>query len=156
MSDPLGKWYTPYIGLRGKGRKCCGCDTMLCYRWRFIGTPLVWNTWTDPFRINCISATHQMTEQALYTLNGNSGYMLEGDFEGIIPLSPNWRGTFWLNGSWMQVSGTGRLDSSLEPSPPALPPLPVFASIVNGSVDIPNSQIQRFWYGLGLGLEFFF
>jgi len=151
MSDPLGKWYTPYIGLRGKGRKCCGCDTMLCYRWRFIGTPLVWNTWTDPFRINCISATHQMTEQALYTLNGNSGYMLEGDFEGIIPLSRNWRGTFWLNGSWYQVSGTGSLTSNVLAST-----LQFAANIQSGNVDIPNSQIQRSWYGLGLGLEFFF
>ncbi|HTY26000.1 MAG TPA: hypothetical protein VMC85_22920 [Desulfomonilaceae bacterium] len=151
MSDPLGKFYTPYIGLRGKGRKCCGCDTILCYRWRFIGTPLVWNTWNDPFLINCISATQQETIQTLYTLNGTSGYMLEGDFEGIIPLSSNWRGTFWLNGSWMQANGTGRLDSTVQAST-----LPVFASILTGSVDIPDSQIQRFWYGLGLGLEFSF
>ena len=53
MSDPLGKFYVPYIGIRGKGRKCCGCETVLCYKWRFIGSPLIWNTWNDPFLINC-------------------------------------------------------------------------------------------------------
>jgi hypothetical protein len=148
MSDPLGKFYVPYIGIRGKGRKCCGCDTELCYKWRFIGSPLIWNTWNDPFLINCRSAVAQETDQTLYNLNGNSGYFLEGDFEGIYPITRNVRGTLWLNLSAMQVSGTGRIDSSAIAST-------VF-NVASGSVDIPDSRIQRSWYAFGLGMEMSF
>jgi hypothetical protein len=89
--------------------------------------------------------------QTTYTLNGNSGYMLEGDFEGIYPITRNVKGTFWLNGSWMQASGTGSLTSNVLAST-----LQFAANIQSGNVDIPNSQIQRSWYGLGLGLEMSF
>jgi hypothetical protein len=148
MSDPLGKFYVPYIGIRGKGRKCCGCESVLCYKWRFIGSPLIWNNWNDPLLINCRSDVNQETHLTRYTLNGNSGYFLEGDFEGLYPITRNVRGTLWLNLSTMQVSGTGRIDSNVVAST-------VF-NVPSGSVDIPDSRIQRSWYAFGLGMEMSF
>jgi hypothetical protein len=148
MSDPLGKFYVPYIGIRGKGRKCCGCESVLCYKWRFIGSPLIWNTWNDPLLINCRSAVNQETILTRYTLNGNSGYFLEGDFEGIYPITRNVRGTLWLNLSAMQVSGTGTIDSNVVAST-------VF-NVQSGSASVPDSRIQRSWYAFGLGMEMSF
>jgi hypothetical protein len=148
VDDPYGKFYWPYIGIRGKGRKCCGCDTELCYRWRFIGSPIVWNQWNDPFRIQCSSATQTEIHETRYRLDGNSGYFLEGDFEGLYPITRNVRGTLWLNLSTMQVNGTGTLSSSVVGS--------TIFNIPAGSASIPDSRIQRSWYAFGLGMEMSF
>jgi hypothetical protein len=148
VDDPLGKIYWPYIGIRGKGRKCCGCDTELCYRWRFVGSPLVWSIWNDPFRIQCASATQTEILQTQYTLNGNSGYFLEGDFEGLYPITRNVRGTLWLNLSTAQVNGTANLSSTVQAS--------TVMGVQPGSASIPDSRIQRSWYAFGLGMEMSF
>jgi hypothetical protein len=148
MSDPLGKIYWPYIGIRGKCRKCCGCETELCYRWRLIGSPIAWVNWNDPFRINCASAVNQETHQTLYTLNTNSGGFIEGDFEGMYPITRNWRGTCWFTGSWFQYTGTGQLTSTVLAS--------TLFDVVPGSVSIPDSRLTRSFYAVGLGMEMSF
>jgi hypothetical protein len=148
VGDPLGKLYIPYIGIRGKGRKCCGCETILQYRWRVIGSPLIWTNWQDPFNVNCASPLQTEVQQTLYTLNSNSGGFVEGDFEGIYTVTRNIRGTIWFTGSWFEAYGTGRLNSKVVAST-------VFEN-QNGSADIDNSRLQRTFYGLGLGLEFLF
>jgi hypothetical protein len=149
ISDPLGKIYWPYIGIRGKCRKPCGCDTVLCYRWRFIGSPIAWVNWKDPFRINSVSATGlREIHQTLYTLNTNSGGFLEGEFEGMYPVTCNLRGTCWFSAGWFQSTGTGELTSTVVASD-------VFG-VAAGSVSIPESRFQRSFYAFGLGMEMSF
>jgi len=97
-----------------------------------------------------LTTARQERHQTLYTLNGNSGYLLEGDFEGIYPITRNVRGTLWLNGSCMQVNGTGRIDSNVEATA-----VDVF-NVQSGSASIPDSRIQRSWYAFGLGMEMSF
>ena len=148
ISDPLGKFYWPYIGIRGKCRKCCGCETELCYKWRIIGSPIVWADWNDPFRIACASATQTEIHTTLYTLHANSGGFIEGEFEGMYPVTRNLRGTCWFNASWYQATGTGQLTSTVQGS--------TLFDVVPGSVSIPDSRLQRSWYALGLGMEMSF
>jgi hypothetical protein len=148
VDDPTGKIYWPYIGIRGKGRKSCGCETELCYRWRFIGSPIVWADWTDPFRVQCVSDTESEIHQTLYTLNSNSGGFIEGDFEGIYPVTRNLRGTCWFTGSWFESYGTGHLTSTVVAS--------TIFGIPNGSASIDSSRLHRSFYAFGLGMELSF
>jgi hypothetical protein len=148
VDDPQGKIYWPYIGIRGKCRKCCGCETELCYRWRLIGSPLVWANWNDPFRIHCQSATQTEIHETLYTLNTNSGGFIEGDFEGLYPITRNLRGTCWFTASWFQSTGTGQFTSSVLGS--------TLFAIPAGSASIADSRLHRSFYALGLGMEMSF
>ena len=108
----------------------------------------MWADWNDPFRIQCASPTETEIHQTLYTLHTNSGGFIEGEFEGMYPVTRNLRGTCWFNASWYQATGTGQLTSTVLAST-------VFG-VVPGSVSIPDSRLQRSWYALGLGMEMSF
>jgi hypothetical protein len=145
IDDPLGKFYEPFIGLRGKGRKCCGCETMLCYRWRIVGSPLIWSNWRDPFLMDYTCQTGQEITQTTYTLDTSRGGFVEGDFEGIYPISRSFRGTFWVAGSWLEVYGTANLTSTVAGS--------TIMRASPGTADIEDSRLHKSYYALGLGLE---
>ena len=145
VDDPTGKFYDPYIGLRGKGRKCCGCETMLCYRWRIIGSPLIWGHWVDPFLMDYTCLTGQEITQTTYTLDTNRGGFVEGDFEGIYPITRNLRGTCWFTGSWLEVYGTAKLASTVQSS--------TILRVSPGTADIEDSRLHKSYYAFGLGME---
>lgn len=145
VGDPLSKIWTPYIGIRGQGRKCCGCDTYLLYKWRIIGSPVIWNKFTNPMDIHCQSPINTEIHRTLYTLQANSGGFLEGDFEGTVQVAPYLRGNVWLTGSWMEVNGTGNLTSTVIAS--------TIFNVQPGAQDIENSKLHRSFFALGLGLE---
>jgi hypothetical protein len=110
----------------------------------------VWADWRDPFGIRCQSATTGLREihQTLYTLNTNSGGFIEGEFEGMYPVTRNLRGTCWFSASWYQVAGTGQLTSTVVASD-------IFG-IPNGGASIQDSRLHRSWYAVGLGMEMSF
>ncbi len=108
----------------------------------------MWVDWRDPFRIQCASATQTEIHQTLYQLNTNSGGFIEGDFEGMYPVTRNLRGTCWFTGSWFQSTGTGQLTSTVLGS--------TLFAIPNGGASIPDSRFQRSFYAVGLGMEMSF
>jgi len=146
--DPISKIYDPYIGLRGQGRKCCGCETTLMYRWRLIGSPIAWSHFVDPMWIHCVGPGQTEWITTTYTLDANSGYMLEGEFEGLVDVLPNLRGSMWVKGHYDQVEGQGNLTSTVTAS--------TIAGVIPGSATIDNSKIYKSYFMLGLGLETYF
>ena len=60
-------------------------------------------------------------------------------------MTRNWRGTFWVTGSWLLVYGTGKIDARVG--------LSEILHAVAGSQDINDSRLQKSYYALGLGLE---
>jgi hypothetical protein len=92
--------------------------------------------------------TGQEITQTTYTLNTSRGGFVEGDFEGIYPISRNFRGTFWFAGSWLEVYGTATLTSTVASSDD------LHAS--PGTAAIENSRLQKSYYALGLGLDLSF
>jgi hypothetical protein len=89
----------------------------------------------------------------MYKLDANSGGFVEGEFEGVVQLTSRLQGTLWGMGSWLQVTGTGKLESSVAVSEAqGGADDPTLASIP-GNVDIENSKYQRSFFALGLGLS---
>ncbi len=153
VGDPLLKLYDPFIGIRGQGRKCCGCETQLMYRWRIKGFPLAFSNFSDPMTINCRSTTTGLREivTSRYTLNASSGYFLEGEFEGLVDITRNFRGSMWVQGHVNQVEGKGQVTSTVTASDVLAPD-----GVVPGVVDIDKSKIYNSFFALGLGLETYF
>ena len=106
---------------------------------------MIWTRWQDPVLINCRCELGTEITQTTYTLDANSGGFVEGDFEGFVPLTRNWRGSFWVTGSWLEVYGTGKIDSRVA--------LSTILRATPGSQEIDNSRLQKSYYTLGLGLE---
>ncbi len=148
VGDPLSKIYDPYIGLRGAGRKCCGCETSLMYRWRLIASPVAFSHFVDPMTINCRGPLGPEIVTSTYKLDANSGYLIEGEFEGIVPVFANLRGIMWVQGHYDQVEGQGELISTVAASP--------IGGVIPGSASIDNSKISKSWFALGLGMELYF
>ncbi len=94
----------------------------------------------------------QEMSRSMYKLDANSGGFVEGEFEGVVQLTSRLQGTLWGMGSWLQVTGTGKLESSVAVSEAQGQDDPALASI-SGNVDIENSKYQRSFFALGLGLS---
>ncbi|MBI5252718.1 MAG: hypothetical protein HY912_24750 [Desulfomonile tiedjei] len=154
--DPVGQTWIPYLGIRGRSCKktCSPCPTLWDpeYKWRVIGGPLAWNNWQNAFGIHCANAavapTVVETTTTTYTLKGNSGRFLEAEAEASTYMMPNVRAGLWVAGSWLEIDGTGRLESSVFRSDDFL--------VQPGTRDIPDSSYTRSYVATGivLGLGF--
>ena len=148
--DPLSKIWIPYFGMRGKGR-CC---EVLNYKWRVIGSPFVFNKFTDPIDFHCRSAVQTEIHRSLFTLETNDGRYIAGDFEALFNLTQNLALNAWARGSWIRMTGEGRSDFELLGSTvignTGGPPLTA------GDVPVDHSTLTSSWYGVGLSVDLAF
>jgi hypothetical protein len=155
--DPVGQTWIPYLGIRGRSCKkktCSPCPTLWDpeYKWRVIGGPMAWNNRQNPLGIHCqnlpVAPTIIETTTTTYTLKGNSGRFLEAEAEASTLIMPNLRAGLWAAGSWLEIDGTGRVNSSVLRSDDFV--------IVPGTRDISDSSYTRSYVATGivLGLGF--
>jgi hypothetical protein len=117
--------------------------------------------------VHCASqASPQVQEihRVMHELQGNTGGFVEGEFEGLVDIASNLRGTMWLNGSWLEVTGKGKITQTVLHTWPDVQPFsaavaatpngpePVL-NVARGTADADNSRVTRSFWAVGLGLE---
>jgi hypothetical protein len=113
---------------------------------------MAWNNWQNALGIHCqnaaVAPTIIETTTTTYTLRGNSGRFLEAEAEASTLMMPNLRAGLWVAGSWLEIDGTGRVNSSVLRSDDFV--------IVPGTRDISDSSYTRSYVATGivLGLGF--
>jgi hypothetical protein len=158
--DPIGKTLVPYAGFRVTGRRCCGKDpcgrplTKLEYRWRVIGGFLGWNRWRSAIDPHCQSPALIEYSRTLYSMDGNRGLFLETEGQVFTPLTQNLGLFAWVTGSWLDISGPGRILATIvqgNTSTAADPFTDIFGGRA-GSGRIDDAHFRRSYYGIGIGV----
>ena len=152
VGDPLGKVWIPYFGIRGRSCKksCSLWDPE--YRWRIIASPWASSKYTNPLGIHCHSPGTPPavieTTTTQYRLNGNNGRFIEAEAQVMGALTPNTRLGIWVNGSSVELEGTGHITATVLRSDDFV--------AVSGTADASDSRYYRSRFGFGLLVGVFF
>ena len=98
--------------------------------------------------------------RVMHELQGSADGFAEGEFEGLVEITGNLRGTGWLNASWLEVIGKGQVTQTVQRTQPDIQPFqailrdtPTVLNVARGSADADNSRVTRSWFAMGPGLE---
>jgi hypothetical protein len=102
----------------------------------------------------------------MHELKGSTGGFVEGEFEGVVDITSNLRGTGWMNASWLEVTGKGQITQTVLKTWPDIQPFAAAAAftdangfsgpvlnVARGTADSDNARVTRSWFAFGLGLE---